>query len=116
MTEQVTDQRRRKVAARLREAATGACRHVAMWDVIGNAVGIDVSEMYSDQAETASYARLADLVDRPTCAMGEFGDPEIHLDVRRQQCSRCHAVHLEQPNDRLRFRYCPVCGAEVVGR
>ncbi len=102
MTEQVTDQRRREVAARLRE---GWSPYEATCTVLG-------------RSETRGRweGALADLVDRPTCAMEEFGDPEIHLDVRRQQCSRCHAIHLEQPNDRLRFRFCPVCGAEVVGR
>ena len=54
------------------------------------------------------FARLADLIDRPTCRNigGEEGTNGEHYDFF---CSACgYAGDFAEPN------YCPNCGAEVV--
>lgn len=65
-------------------------------------------------ASGALFYRLADLIDRRTCQMINNGDYMPSHVFRRKACTSCGAIHWEQPNDRLAFRYCPCCGAEVV--
>ncbi len=91
MTDQITDQRRREVAARLRE---GWSPFEATCTVLG-------------RSETRGRweGALADLVDRPTCRVeGACAD--------HAWLSCGHDVR----TDGAAPRYCPVCGAEVVGR
>ena len=60
------------------------------------------------------FERLADLIDRPTCVMDDLGNFTPHHDFKRMACSKCGAMHWEQPQETLRMRYCPWCGREVV--
>ena len=61
----VSDEERRHAAAELRTAADGEFRHVDVLDVIAGSIGVDVSGMYTHEAESKVYAVLADFVDRP---------------------------------------------------
>lgn len=103
----ITDDVRREVAAKLREASTGAYRHVDSLDVIAGAVGVEVAGKFSHEVENETYAALADLIDRPTCHISET-DHEFEESVR---CDRCRTT-FNRPWEP--FKYCPNCGAEVV--
>lgn len=101
----ITDQQRREVAERLREAADGAYRHVYALDVLANETGIDGDDMCTHELESAVYDRLADLIDRPTCRAvlchgGFYG------------CTLCGFDGWCDEDSVT--RYCPECGAEVV--
>ena len=98
---------RRRAVAELREAATGAYRHVDALDVIAGSVGVDAEGKFSHEIEKETYAALADLVDRPTCHICET-DHEYEDSVR---CDRCQMT-FKRPWEP--FKYCPNCGAEVV--
>lgn len=109
----ISDEERRHAATELRTAAGGEFRHVDALDVIAGAIGVDVSGMYTHEAESKVYAALADLIDRPTCtvSMGVTG----HVGV----CMRCGALvetraAVFNAIEALPTRYCPNCGAEVV--
>lgn len=100
----ITDQQRREVAARLRVAASGAYRHVYALDVLANETGVDGGGMSTHELESATYAALADLIDRPTtravlCHGGMYG------------CTRCGYDGWADAESVT--RYCPGCGAEV---
>lgn len=103
----ITDNQRRRVVAELREASTGAYRHVDSLDVIANVVGVEVDGKLSREVENETYAALADFIDRPTCHIRET-DHEFEDSVR---CDRCRTT-FNRPWEP--FRYCPNCGAEVV--
>lgn len=66
----ISDEERRHAATELRTAAGGEFRHVDALDVIAGAVGVDVSGMYTHEAESKVYAALADFIDRPTTSIG----------------------------------------------
>lgn len=59
----ISDEERRRAAAELREASTGAYRHVDALDVIANSIGIDIDGKFDHEAEKETYAALADLID-----------------------------------------------------
>ena len=111
----ISDKERRRAVAELREASTGAYRHVDALDVIAGSVGVEVAGKFSHEVENETYAALADLIDRPTCR-------NVH-DGREFECSECGMQwHLLDRADALeewahvrRPKYCPSCGAEVVG-
>lgn len=103
----ITDNQRRRAVAELREASTGAYRHVDSLDVIANVVGVEVAGKLSREVENETYAALADFIDRPTCHIRET-DHEFEDSVR---CDRCRTT-FNRPWEP--FRYCPNCGAEVV--
>lgn len=111
-----SDEERRRAVAELREASTGAYRHVDALDVIAGSIGVEVAGKFSHEIEEETYAALADLID-PTCEM--VGSHEA-----RVTCSACGAA-LVQPGyatlegGHLVLRdlaYCPACGARVIGR
>nr|DAM00859.1 MAG TPA: hydrogenase/urease nickel incorporation protein [Bacteriophage sp.] len=104
----INEEERRRAVAELREASTGAYRHVDSLDVIANSVGVEVAGKFSHEVENEMYAALADLIDRPTCHIGET-DHEFEDSVR---CDRCRTT-FNRPWEP--FKYCPNCGAEVVG-
>lgn len=51
----------------MREASTGAYRHVDSLDVIAGAVGVEIDGKFSHEVENETYAALADFIERPTC-------------------------------------------------
>lgn len=101
---------RRRAVAELREASTGAYRHVDSLDVIAGAVGVEVAGKFSHEVENETYAALADFIDRPTCK--NVADP---CDGSYFECSRCGEkweLTCGSPADN-HLNYCPDCGAKV---
>lgn len=103
----ISDEERRRAAAELREASTGAYRHVDALDVIAGSVGVDAEGKFDYEIENETYVALADLIDRPTCHISET-DHEFEDSVR---CDRCQMT-FNRPWEP--FKFCPSCGAEVV--
>ena len=101
-----SDEERRRAVAELREASTGAYRHVDVLDVIANSIGVDIVGKFYYEAEKEMCAALAELIDRPTCHISET-DHEFEDSVR---CDRCQMT-FNRPWEP--FKFCPHCGAEV---
>lgn len=105
------DQRRRAVAE-LREASTGAYRHVDALDVIAGSVGVEVAGKLDQQVEKETYAALADLIERPTCEMKSIPKSSYRV------CSRCGAFvrrdAVTNCTEAIPVRFCPNCDARVV--
>ena len=106
-----TDERRRKVAAELRELA--ANRHYVDELIAADAVGFYRGEAV-EGFDSDSLLEVADLIDRPACRIilvGElrtaFGKPITGINGYILSCGH-QAVGFEKP------RYCPECGEEVV--
>lgn len=109
----VSDEKRREVAERLRNAS--ARRGDAPWMVedLMLALGFRCYEDGEDQL----FARLADLIDRPTCRnVSEHQDVftcsecRCKVEIIGEECneySECFCVPF-MPS------FCPSCGAEVV--
>lgn len=108
----ISDEERRRAVAELREASTGAYRHVDVLDVIANSSGVDIVGKFDYEAEKEIYAALADLIDRPTCRFKPAYEPDIMGKVSLVECSKCGWTI--EPWNAADFRYCPNCGAEVV--
>ena len=107
----ISDDKRREVAAELREASTGAYRHVDALDVIAGSVGVDAEGKLSREIEKETYAALADLID-PTCHL-DLTDVETYgnAKVRTYECSECGRSCEEMYGE---YERCPHCGARVV--
>lgn len=113
----ISDEERRRAVAELREASTGAYRHVDVLDVIAGSVGVDAEGKFGHEVEKETYAALADLIDRPTCrdagnsyhtfVCSECGC-ELDIDDREGEPTMWHGGVPMVP------KYCPNCGAEVV--
>ncbi len=107
----ISDKERRRAVAELREASTGAYRHVDALDVIAGSVGVEVGGKFGHEVENETYAALADLIDRPTCK--NIADP---YDGGLFECSKCGErweLTCGGPADN-HLNFCPRCGAEVV--
>lgn len=98
----ISDDERKRAVAELREASTGAYRHVDSLDVIAGSVGVEVAGKFSRVVECETYAALADLIDRPTCHLVEDEDG-------RTACSECGCTALCL----LDATYCPGCGSII---
>lgn len=106
----ISNDERREVAARLRGL------DVHDWndfmdevDSLETAIGCSIGQDWQDQNW---WHRLADLIDRPTCK-----NLATHL-VDELVCSACgervDIAYLDSEDD-YRVRYCPGCGAKVIG-
>ena len=107
----ISDKERRRAVAELREASTGAYRHVDALDVIAGSVGVEVGGKFGHEVENETYAALVDLIDRPTCK--NIADP---YDGGLFECSKCGErweLTCGGPADN-HLNFCPRCGAEVV--
>lgn len=100
----------RRAVAELREASTGAYRHVDALDVIAGAVGVEADGKFGHEVEKETYAALADLIDRKTC---EFKPTYESLQgfATLVECSECGWT--TEPWNAEEFSYCPNCGARV---
>lgn len=110
----ISDDERREVARRLREAelADPGCLTFDTWylEAFVHSIGKAVELV---PGQRLRY-RLADLVDRPTCEMDlsdEFDD-ECPAYYRAYVCSNCAHEFIYYKYGPLNF--CPNCGAEVV--
>lgn len=99
----ISDKERKRAVAELREASTGAYRHVDSLDVIANSIGVEVDGKFIHELENETYAALADLIDRPTCHLIEDQDG-------RTACSECGCTALYMSD----ATYCPDCGGMIV--
>ena len=108
----INEKERRQAVAELREASTGAYRHVDSLDVIAGAVGVEIDGKFGHEVENETYAALADFIDRPTCRL-ELTDTETHgnAKVRIYECSKCGRTCEEIYG---KYERCPHCGAEVI--
>lgn len=115
----VSDEQRREIAANLRsesEAWLDTFPDSTLNDEDNDAIMFDISRFVLFEGTPTVgefYARLADLIERPTCdvRMGVTG----HIGV----CTRCGAMvemraAVFDAIEALPTRYCPNCGAEVV--
>lgn len=55
---------------------------------------------------------LADLIDRTTCEFKPFYGPDLMGEVSLVECTAC--AWTIEPWNAYEFRYCPMCGAEVI--
>lgn len=115
----ITGNQRRRAVAELREASTGAYRHVDSLDVIAGAVGVEIDGKFGHEVENETYAALADFIDRPTC---ELRYDAVHNDW---WCTRCgtwyeepvvYIVDESAAPEPYEMRYCTACGAEFMKR
>lgn len=114
----ISDKERRRAVAELREASTGAYRHVDSLDVIANVVGVEVDGKFSREVENETYAALADFIDRPTCRnvsgrrdVFKCSECGVELELISAVCNECG----EEFHVPFQPQFCPNCGAEVVG-
>ena len=99
----ISDDERREVAKRMRSYSHDFDFGDSdpFWYVAKAAFGnVDAHTYYS------VFARLADLIDRPTCRICAT-DHEYEDSVRCDRCRMTFRRPLEP------FKYCPNCGAEV---
>ena len=107
----VSDEERREVAARLRNGGIARNSEEA-YVLLLSCVGIRPQLLATSTYEDA-MARIANLIDRPTCKYVPIGDG-------RFGCSWCgHVVKLDYDvpvaeETHMPFNYCPNCSAEVV--
>lgn len=105
-----SDGERRHIAAGLRQMAAnnegllGVRRLVALGDAAKELMGVNALPSCA-----AVMRRYADLIDRPTCRLIDT-DHEFEDSVRCTMCGKSFKRPWEP------FRYCPMCGAEVVAR
>lgn len=64
-----------------------------------------------DEVEDA-MVRLADLIDRPMCSMHDVGDKFEQV----YRCSVCGEKYCMSDIKTYPWRFCPMCGAEVIER
>ena len=108
----INKKERRRAVAELREASTGAYRHVDALDVIAGAVGVEIDGKFGHEVENETYATLADFIDRPTCEFKPAYGPDLMGEVSLVECTAC--AWTIEPWNAYDFRYCPNCGAEVL--
>lgn len=112
----ISDTERREAARRLREAEERTMLELTdgeLLDLLAEAVGLDCCKEAG--YEDGMFKLIADLIDRPTCTV-ESDTPGFHIGV----CSHCGAMVEREcavfdATSALPTRFCPNCGAEVVG-
>lgn len=111
----ISDKERRRAVAELREASTGAYRHVDSLDVIAGSVGVEVAGKFSHEVENETYAALADLIDRGECE-NVYDDMAYGSCDNGFKCSVCGCKVEDEEHYRVSgvWNYCPQCGRTVV--
>lgn len=111
----INDEERKRAVAELREASTGAYRHVDSLDVIANSIGVEVAGKFSHEVENETYAALADLIDRGECENVYDGSVQDSCD-NGFKCSVCGCKVEDEEHYRVSgvWNYCPQCGRTVV--
>ncbi len=113
----ISDKKRRRAVTELREASTGAYRHVDSLDVIANSIGVEVDGKFSHEVENETYAALADLIDRGECENVYDGSVQDSCD-NGFLCSVCGCKVEDEEHYRVSgtWNFCPGCGRVVVRR
>lgn len=105
----ISDQERREVAATMMAISCRGAKDLTLGEVLNS---ILTGGAPRPTTEMAILARLADLIDRPTCQNLAMKPADELL------CSKCgehvDIAYVESCDD-YRAKYCPHCGAEVVG-
>lgn len=111
----INDEERKRAVAELREASTGAYRHVDSLDVIAGSVGVEVAGKFSHEVENETYAALADLIDRGECENVYDGSVQDSCD-NGFLCSVCGCKVEDEEHYRVSgvWNYCPQCGRTVA--
>ena len=110
----INDEERKRAVAELREASTGAYRHVDSLDVIVNSIGVEVDGKFIHEVENETYAALADLIDRGECENVYDGSVQDSCD-NGFLCSVCGCKVEDEEHYRVSgvWNYCPQCGRKV---
>lgn len=110
----ISDKKRRRAVTELREASTGAYRHVDSLDVIANSIGVEVDGKFSHEVENETYAALADLIDRGECENVYDGSVQDSCD-NGFKCSVCGCKVEDEEHYRVSgtWNFCPGCGRVV---
>lgn len=110
----ISDKKRRRAVTELREASTGAYRHVDSLDVIANSIGVEVDGKFSHEVENETYAALADLIDRGECENVYDGSVQDSCD-NGFLCSVCGCKVEDEEHYRVSgtWNFCPGCGRVV---
>ena len=104
----ISDTERREIAATMMAISRRGVKDLTLGEVLNS---ILTGGAPRPTTEMAILARLADLIDRPTCENGG------RLNKRTFLCSACgykayaHSDSDCNPHD---FSYCPECGSEVI--
>lgn len=104
----ISDTERREIAATMVAISCRGVKDLTLGEVLNS---ILTGGAPRPTTEMAILARLADLIDRPTCENGE------RLNERAFLCSACgYEAHTYSDSDcnPHDFSYCPECGSEVV--
>lgn len=111
----INDEERKRAVAELREASTGAYRHVDSLDVIANSIGVEVDGKFIHEVENETYAALADLIDRGECENVYDGSVQDSCD-NGFKCSVCGCKVEDEEHYRVSgvWNFCPQCGRTVV--
>lgn len=102
----VSDEERRKVAARMREYDVSAFKESAIVPFL-DCLGAG----YKDWRDI--LAELADLIDRPTCRLERVSQSTLKC----TSCGNlfdCYTIGGGDDYQAEWYRFCPWCGAEVV--
>ena len=104
---EITNEERREVARKLRDAATECYNYGVLESDVLNILGVYATDS-ACLVSSDSVMDVADLIDRPTCHDfgGEEGTNGENYDFACSACGYCCGI--TEPN------YCPNCGAEVV--
>ena len=107
----ISDDERREVAATMMAISCRGVKDLTLGEVLNS---ILTGGAPRPTTEMAILARLADLIDRPTCTV-ESDTPGFHIGV----CSHCGAMVEREcavfdATSALPTRFCPNCGAKVV--
>lgn len=113
----ISDKERRRAATELREASTGAYRHVDSLDVIAGAVGVEIDGKFSHEVENETFAALVDFIDRPTCRnvsgyrdVFKCSECGVELELISAVCNE----YGEEFHVPFQPHFCPNCGAVIV--
>lgn len=111
----ISDEERRRAVAELREASTGAYRHVDSLDVIANSIGVEVDGKFIHEVENETYAALADLIDRGECE-NVYDDMAYGSCDNGFLCSVCGCKVEDEEHYHVSgtWNFCPGCGRVVV--
>lgn len=105
----ISDEKRREVAATMMAISCRGVKDLTLGEVLNS---ILTGGALRPTTEMAILARLADLIDRPTCENLSVNPADVLL------CSECgeHVfITYMSACKNYHAKYCPRCGAEVVG-
>lgn len=102
-----SDEQRRAVAQELRKLTSpGRIRYAEeFYEELREIVACDLDGSFDGVANS-----LADLIDRPTCSMSDIGDYTEQI----YRCSKCGEEYCMSDIKPYPWRFCPMCGAEVI--